>query len=225
MYILLRGDKMENIKENFLAKTFLWMFMGLFATGLISYFTYSSGLALNLLFEGAFGALCIVEVAVVLIFSLLFRKLPPNVVAALYFIYAIVNGVSLSVIFYAFEISSITMVFFGAAAVFGIFAFLGYKTNADLSKLGTICLGVLFVGILISIINLFLGNAMIDVIMDWVVLILFFGITAWDVQKLKSWQASGAIADEKLHIYGAMQIYLDFINIFLRILSRFGKRK
>ena len=76
------------------------------------------------------------------------------------------------------------------------------------------CLGVLLVGVILSIINLFIGNNVLNIILDWVMLIIFFGITAYDLQKLKMMQSSGAIADDKLHIYGAMEIYLDFINIF-----------
>ena len=122
-------EKIIDVENNFITKTFLWMFLGLFATGLISYFTYQSGLVYNLFYDGAFGILCIVEVVVVLLFSFLSRKLPASVVAILYFVYAIINGVSLSVIFYAFEMESIALVFFGSAALFGLFAFLGYKTN------------------------------------------------------------------------------------------------
>ena len=177
------------------------------------------------LLDGAFTVLCIVEVVVVLLFSFLFRKLPPGVVAILYFIYAIINGVSLSVIFYAFQMESIVLVFFSAAALFGVFAFLGYKTNADLTNIGTMCLGVLLVGVLLSIINLFIGNNLLNIILDWVMLIIFFGITAYDLQKLKMMQSSGAIADDKLHIYGAMEIYLDFINIFIKLLRLFGKER
>ncbi len=214
-----------NVKTNFVAKTFLWMFLGLFATGLIAFYTYTSGLMLNLLYGGAFEVLCIVELVVVLLFSFLSRKLPPSIVAVLYFAYAIINGVSMSVIFGAFEITSIAVVFLGAAALFGVFALVGYKTNIDLTKIGTICIGALLLGIILSIVNIFLGNGMLDIILNWVLIAVFFGITAYDIQQIKRMHESGAIADDKLHIYGAMNIYLDFINIFLRLLALFGKRK
>lgn len=214
-----------NINNNFIPKTFLWMFMGLLATALIAFYTYSSGLMLNLLYGGAFQVLCIIELVVVLLFSFLFRKLPSSIVAILYFVYAIINGVGMSVIFGAFQIESIAYVFLGSALLFGIFALIGYKTNIDLSKFGTICLGVIFVGVILSLVNLFIGNSMLNIILDWVLLIIFFGVTAYDLQQIKMMQQSGAISDDKLHIYGAMNIYLDFINIFLRILSLFGKRR
>ena len=84
---------------------------------------------------------------------------------------------------------------------------------------------VLIVGIILSIINIFIGNSMLDIILDWVILLVFFGITVYDMNKIKSLQYEEGINQEKLYIYGAMQLYLDFINIFLRILSIFGKRR
>lgn len=219
-----KDNVVEMKNTNFITKTFLWMFLGLFATGLIAYYTYASGMMANLLNGGAFQILCLVELVVVLVFSFLSRKLSANVVAILYFVYAIINGVSMSVIFGAFNIKSIAIVFFGSAALFGLFALIGYKTKADLSKVGTISLGVLFVGIILSIINIFLGNGILDIILNWVLLIVFFAVTAYDIQYIKKMQEAGAISNDKLHIYGAMNIYLDFINIFLRLLAIFGKR-
>lgn len=218
-------EKVIDVKNNFISKTFLWMFLGLFATGLISYFTYQSGLTENLFYSGTFSILCIIEVAVVLVFSFLFRKLSPGVVAILYFVYAIINGVGLSVIFYTFEIESIALVFFGTSALFGIFALLGYTTKLDLSKVGNICMGALVLGVILSIINLFIYNSILKIILDLGLLVVFFGVTAYDIQKIKMMQKEVENTDEKLHIYAAMEIYLDFINIFIRLLSLFGKRK
>lgn len=211
--------------KSYLPKTFLWMFMGLLATGIIAIFSYNTGLVASLLYDGLFEVVCIIELVVVIVFSLLSRKLSATAVGILYFVYAIINGISMSVIFAAFEIESIALVFIASAGLFAIFAFIGYKTNIDLTKIGNILLGVLFVGIIVSLINLFIGNSMIDIILDWVLLLVFFGVTAYDIQKIKNMQEQGLIQDDKLHIYGAMEIYLDFINIFLRLLSIFGKRR
>ena len=84
---------------------------------------------------------------------------------------------------------------------------------------------VLLALIVISVINIFIGADIIDTIIDWAVLIVFFGITAWDVQKIKMMQYGLNVPAEKIHIYGAMELYLDFINIFLRLLSLFGREK
>lgn len=206
------------------SKVFLWMFMGLFATGLISWFTYSQGLLDNMLTKNSFGIMLFVEVAVVIIFEIFFRKLPPVAVAVLFFVYAVINGITLSIIYYVYDISSIIYVLFASALIFGIFAFVGGVLKKDMTRIGTIFLWVLFAAIIISIINIFVGNAVIDTIIDWVVLVVFFGITAWDVQQIKMMLSTNSLPAEKAHIYGAMMLYLDFINIFLRLLSIFGKK-
>jgi len=209
-----------------LSKTFLWMFLGLLVTGIVAWYTFSSGLFLQILLSNmGWNMLLIAEIAVVLLFSFLFRKLPPTVVAILYFVYAIINGVTLSTIFVLFDMTSIYLCFFAAAAVFAAMAFLGYKTNADLGRFAPMLYGLLFAGIILTIINMFLGNSTMDIVISWVVLAVFFGITAYDVQRIKQLQYTDIIPEEKLHIYGAMEIYLDFINIFLRILTLFGKRR
>lgn len=209
-----------------LSKTFLWMFLGLLVTGIVAWYTYSSGLFLQILVSNmGFNILLIAEIAVVLIFSLMFKKLPPTVVAILYFVYAIINGVTLSTVFILFEMTSIYLCFFAAAIVFAAMAFWGYKTNADLGRVAPMLYGLLIAGIILTIINMFLGNTTMDIVISWVVLGVFFGITAYDIQRIKQLQYIDIIPEEKLHIYGAMEIYLDFINIFLRILTIFGKRK
>lgn len=211
------------VNNNVYSKTFLWMFLGLLATAVVSAFSYVTGFTIN--FIEFWPMLLIAEVVVVIVFSLLLKKLPPSVVGVLFFVYAILNGITLSTIFYVFELSSIVFIFFAAAAIFGICALYGKITNKDLSKIGTILLVTLLIGVIISIINLFIGNSMINIIIDWLILIAFFGITAWDMQKVRQFAESGQMSDDKVAIYCAMQLYLDFINIFLRLLQIFGSRK
>lgn len=208
-----------------ISKTFFWMFLGLLGTALISWYTYSSGLFIRLVAGGYWSLLLIVEVIVVILFSFLFRKVSPTVVGILYFIYAAINGVTLSTIFYTFELGSIVYLFLAAAVLFGVLAFIGYKTNADISKWHNILFAVLIIGLILSVVNLFVGNSMLDIGIDWLILITFFGITVYDMNKIKNLQYEDGIDQEKLYIYGAMELYLDFINIFLRILSLFGKRR
>ena len=211
------------VNNNVYSKTFLWMFLGLLATAVVSSFSYVTGFTIN--FIEFWPILLIAEVVVVIVFSLLLKKLPPGVVGVLFFVYAILNGITLSTIFYVFALSSIVFIFFAAAAIFGICALYGKITNKDLSKIGTILLVTLLIGVIISIINLFIGNSMIDIVIDWLILIVFFGITAWDMQKVRKFAESGQMSDDKVAIYCAMQLYLDFINIFLRLLQIFGSRK
>lgn len=211
--------------SNLIAKTFFWMFLGLLGSAIVAWYTYASGLFIDIIFKGYFNILLIAELVVVILFSWLFKKLPPTIVAILYFVYAMINGVSLAVIFVVFELSSIVFLFAASALLFGGMAFYGYKTKKDLGNWKTLLFGILIVGIILSVVNLFLGNSMLDVILDWVILFVFFGITAYDMNKIKQLQYEDGLDQSKLHIYGAMELYLDFINIFLRILSLFGKRR
>lgn len=215
----------EKNNFNLFPKVFLWMFMGLFATGIVSWFTYTSGLVETLATNFGFQLVAIIEIVVVIVFSLFFRKLPPIAASILFFIYAVVNGVSLSTIFYVFELGSIVITFFASAAIFGITGFFGYVTKSDLSKVWPMLYVTLIIGVIVSIINLFIGNTMLDIIITWILLFVFFGITAYDIQRIKKMSEMGYDTTEKLHIYGAMELYLDFINIFLKILRLFGKRK
>lgn len=215
----------EENGSNLIAKTFFWMFLGLLGSAIVAWYTYASGLFIDIIFKGYFNILLIAELVVVILFSWLFKKLPPTIVAILYFVYAMINGVSLAVIFVVFELSSIVFLFAASALLFGGMALYGYKTKKDLGNWKTLLFGILIVGIILSLVNLFLGNDMLDVILDWVILFVFFGITAYDMNKIKQLQYEEDLDQSKLHIYGAMELYLDFINIFLRILSIFGKRR
>lgn len=215
----------EENQNNLISKTFFWMFLGLLGSAVIAWYTYASGLYIDIIFKGYFNILLILELVVVILFSWLFRKLSPTIVGILYFLYSMINGVFLSVIFIVFELSSVVWLFIASAVLFGGMAFFGYKTNKDLSNWRTLLFGVLIIGLILSLINIFFGNSMLDIIIDWVILLVFFGITAYDMNQLKQLQYDEGLDKNKLHIYGAMQLYLDFVNIFLRVLALFGKRR
>ena len=214
-------DDMNNIA----IKVFFRMFLGLLATGLVALYTYKSGLYISMIFGGAYRLLAILEVGIVLLFSWLFRKLSPTVVTILFYSYAFINGLTLSVIFAIFEIESIFLAFFATALLFGVLALYGYYTKKDLTKFGTILTVTLIVGFIVSLINLFIGNSMLDIALDWVMLFVFCGLTIYDMKKIQNMSQIIEYNSEKLYIYGAMELYLDFINIFLRILSLFAKRR
>ena len=137
-----------------------------------------------------------------------------------------INGVTLSVVFVVYELSSIVSVFIISALVFGILGFIGYKTNRDLNSWGTYIIVFLIAGIVLSLLNLIVfRSSVLDIAIDWLILILFCGATIYDINKIIVLPESAFINQDKIHIYCAMQLYLDFINIFLRILSLFGKSK
>ncbi len=208
-----------------LSNTFFRMFLGLLASAVTAIFAYYSGLYIPLIMGNGFFYLGIAEIIVVLVFSLMFRKLSPTTVTVLFFAYAFLNGFTLSVIFAAFELTSIAYAFFGTATLFGVLSYLGHKTQKDISNWGTILIVALVIGLVLTLINLFIRNSTLDIALDWAVLAIFFGLTVYDTNKIKQMGESNFCDPEKLYVYGAMELYLDFINIFLRILSLFGKRK
>ena len=193
---------------------------------LLAWYTYASGLFIDIVLDGYFNILLILELVAVFVFSLLFRKLSPTLVGILYFVYAMLNGVTLSTVFAVYDLSSIIYLFVISAFTFGALGLIGYKTDKNLSSWRPYINVFLIAGILLSVINLFiLKSSGFDLILDWLILALFCGVTIYDINKIKLLQTEPDIDQEKIHIYCAMQLYLDFINIFLRILSIFGKKK
>ncbi len=213
------------ITSSLFARSFTWMFLGILATAIFAWITYSSGLALKMILSGSLYGLMIAEIVVVLVFSLAFKKLSSTVVGILFAAYSMINGFTLSIIFYAYEFNSIIYLFGVTAGIFGILALIGKNTERDLTSFGNLLSMFLLGGIVLSLINLLLKNTMLDIILDWFILAVFFGVTVYDVGRLKKAALFEDNYGDKLHIYFAMQLYLDFINIFLRILSRFGKRR
>lgn len=216
---------MENTDNKFFTKTFLWMFLGLLGTAIVATYTYYSGLCYKLALNNGFIVVSLIELVAVLIFSFLFKKMSPTVAAIVYFLYSFLNGVSLSSIFAAYNLESIAIIFVATSLVFGILAFIGFYTKKDLSNWRTILFVTLLVGIGVSILNLFLRNSTLYLFLSWAMLILFFGITIYDMNKLKQLSQDPEMDSEKIHIYGALELYLDFINIFIRLLYLFGKSR
>lgn len=213
-------------QNNFIFKTFVWMFAGLLVTAACAWITYASNLFWYFLYENTFTFLLIAEVVVVILFSFLFKKLPPIAVGVLFFAYAVLNGLTLSVVFALYQMSSIVILFLAGAALFGGFALYGYRCKSDLSHWGPMLMITLIVSVVLSLINIFLlKSSFMETVIDCAVLVLFFGITVYDMNRIKQFSMAALESDRKLYIYGAMQLYLDFINIFLRLLALFGKKK
>ena len=211
--------------NSILTNTFFRMFLGLLASAVTAIYTYYSDIYIYMVESGAYYAFAIFEIIIVILFTLFFKKASPKVVTIMFFGYAFLNGFTLSTIFYAYEITSIGYAFSATAAMFGILAYIGYKTDKDLSNWTTPLLVSLTVGVVLTFINLFMGNTILDIVLTWGMLFIFFGLTIYDTNMIKLMYDSEFCNDEKLYVYGAMDLYLDFINIFLNILSLFGKSK
>lgn len=206
-------------------KVFMWMFIGLLISFGTGYFVYSNpNMLYNIFSTSMYYVIIIAELLIVIFLSARIQKMNPLTAMISFVLYSIVTGLTLSIVFVMFEISSIIYIFLITAFIFLIFALLGYFTKIDLSKYSTIFLMGLLGIIIATIVNMFLNNGTFDIILSWIGVILFVGLVAYDIQKIKRY---GAIIDDqnKVAIIGALDLYLDFINIFLRLLSLFGKNK
>jgi FtsH-binding integral membrane protein len=157
----------------------------------------------------------------------LVEKLSGAALLALFLAFATIMGISLSFIFIAYTMSSITNVFFMTAMVFGLMAVAGYTTKTDLTKLGSILMIGLIGIIIASVINMFLGSSTMDYVISIIGVVVFTGLTAYDVQKLKRMGETvenGTEGAQKMALMGALSLYLDFINLFLMLLRLFGRR-
>jgi FtsH-binding integral membrane protein len=156
-----------------------------------------------------------------------FQRMSYPALIGLFVAYSIINGISFSTIFYVYNIGSISKVFLSTTALFAVMAIAGYTTKTDLTKLGSILI-IGLVGIVIaSLINMFMGSAQMDYIISILGVIIFTGLTAYDVQKIKrlGQDVNDATITSKLGIMGALTLYLDFINLFLFLLRLFGGKK
>lgn len=208
-----------------MSKTFLWMFIGLIVTFITGYIvSINENMITSVFGSPLFYILLILEFGLVIFFSARVHKMKPTTARICFILYSFVSGLTFSSIFLGFEIGSIIFVFLIAALVFAIFGALGYFTNIDLSKLSTILLMGLLAIIICMIVNIFLNNSTFDLIISIIALIIFFGYTAYDIQKIKRLYEAG-IDNDVVAINGAFELYLDFINIFIHLLQIIGDAK
>lgn len=204
-------------------KVFLWMALGL----LITFITgYTVSLFPNMLMNifGGIGylILAILEIIVVIYLATRIFKMAPNTAKATFLLYSFISGLTFSSIFITYEVASIIYVFLIASFLFAIMGILGYKTQIDLSKIGTYFLIGLIGIIIMYFINIFIGSNTLDLFLSALCIILFLGITAHDIQKIKRLDSLN-LPQDNLAIYGALELYLDFINIFIDLLRLFGR--
>ena len=234
-------DKIEYatiVGENkLLRNSFSWMALAMLLTAISALLFANMPELKSLLIEPTeFGFKPTIFAYIVMFAPLLFvlgisfglNKMSYPALIALFVAYSIVNGISFSFIFFIYNIGSITTVFLSTTALFAVMAIAGYTTKTDLTKMGSILMiGV--IGIVIaSLINMFMGSAQLDYLISIIGVVIFTGLTAYDVQKIKNLgqQTNGdSIISAKLGIMGALTLYLDFINLFLFLLRLFGGRK
>ena len=203
------------------------MTLGLLLTALTSLLIVNTPAALSLLFSSTatLWILFAVEIGLVIYLSARLDKLSTGAAAALFYLYSALNGVVLAPIFLVYTGSSIAMTFAITAGTFGAMTIFGYVTRQDLSKFGSILFMALIGLIICTVVNLFWGNSMMDLLISIAGVFIFVGLTAWDTQAIKRMCAeSDPSMIGKVATMGALSLYLDFINLFLYLLRFFGSR-
>lgn len=208
-------------------KVYLWMTLALVITGFTAFGIASNpGIAYAIVTNRLlFWGLVIAEFGLVIGISGAINKLSAVTATLLFVLYSIVNGATLSVIFMAYTMSSIASVFFITAGLFGVMAFIGYTTKTDLTSIGKILFMALIGIILATIVNLFVGSSILNMIVSYIGVVIFTGLTAYDSQKIKNMLYNADSMDEgmqKIALLGSLTLYLDFINLFLMLLRIFG---
>ena len=211
----------------FLAKVFNWMAVGLGLTGIIALITAETGLALSIASSPIFFILIIGELGLVFFLSARIEKIQAGTASMLFYGYAILNGLTLSVIFLAYTRTSIAGTFFITAGMFAAMAVYGTVTKRDLSGFGSFLMMGLVGIIIASIVNFFLHSSSLYWAISFIGVFIFTGLTAYDVQQIKNMGERGILeqgeeAIKKGSIMGALRLYLDFINLFLMLLRFFG---
>lgn len=226
----LTEDQIKIEQANFIAKVYGWMCAALVVTGLTAwYVAQTEELILALLSNKfLFYGLLIGEVLLVGYISKTLPTMDVMMAKALFFLYAMANGLTLSLIFVIFTASSIASSFFITAGTFAVMSIYGYFTKSDLTSMGRILMMGLIGLIIASIVNIFMQSTMMHWIISYVGVFIFTGLIAYDTQKIKEMNIignEGTDEDTKESLMGALTLYLDFINLFLYILRIFGDRK
>lgn len=220
-------------RQTLLATTFKlvygWMGAGLLLSGVVAWYTATSGLYQRVL-SGPGFMLCILgELALVFALSAAINKLSSGVACLLFLGYAALNGLTLSVVFIAYELALVERVFFITAGMFGGLAAWGTITKGNLASVGSVCGMALWGLIIASLVNMFMRSSGMDWIISFAGILIFSGLTMYDAQKIKQMAANESALDSstvhKLGILGALTLYLDFINLFMHILRYMGRRK
>ncbi len=217
--------------NSFVRSVYNWMGIGLALTGLIAYYIAGSETAIRIIFgnQMVFFGLIIGELALVFYLSARIQKIQASTATALFLLYSALNGATLSFVFLAYTKSSVASTFFVCAATFAACSVYGWVTKRDLTSLG----GFLFMGligiIIASVVNMFIKSSGMSMIISYIGVLVFVGLTAYDTQKIKSMALSqpadlDAGVVRKGAIIGALALYLDFINLFLMLLRILGNR-
>ena len=217
----------QSVQRKFLTKVYSWMSLALLLSGATALIVANSPVLLNLIFGNKIGfpILAIGEIILVWWLSASIRKISTMTASIAFLIYSVINGATLSSIFYAFSLNSIVIVFLVSALMFIGMSLYGVFSKSDIMSFGRY-FSMAIIGLIVaSVINIFLKSSGFSWIISILTVVIFTGLTAYDTRKmlLVSQQSDGSDMFQKASIIGALELYLDFINIFLALLRIFGK--
>ncbi|MBR5335612.1 MAG: Bax inhibitor-1/YccA family protein [Bacteroidaceae bacterium] len=220
----------KSIVNSVMKNVFALMTLALAATGAISYIVSNNIQIIKTIIENQplFWGLIIGELVLVIVLSAMINKISFTTALILFALYSVINGVTLAPLFIVFTAESIASAFFVTAGTFGAMAIFGYITKFDLSGIGKILIMALFGLIIASIVNIFLASSQMEMIINYAGVLIFTGLTAYDTQKIKNLVQDNINNENiipKLSVIGSLTLYLDFINLFIKLLQLMGKRK
>ena len=227
---LTKKEKIALEARRFITRVYAWMAVALVLSAASAFFAAITPAVYNFLWSGrhiGFYVLVAVEILLVVILSATLQKMPVGFAGFLFVLYSIVNGMTLSAIFLVFEIKSIYIVFLVSAGMFFAMSLYGRYTKQDLNSAGRYLMMAVFGLVILAVVNLLLKSSILQWIISLVTLVVFIGLTAYDTNKIvrASELADGSDVFKKAAIYGALELYLDFLNIFLSLLNLFGKKR
>ncbi len=223
---------------------YVWMALGLLVTTAVSFFTYSRlGAGLDLVnatsrelavrlapLQGPMIVALIAEIGLVIGLSWLMKRISPTVAAAMFLAYAALNGFTLTLVLINYTLSSVAGAFLTTTAMFGVMSVIGFTTSIDLTQYRSYFM-IGLIGLLIAmVVNIFVNSGPLGLIISLFGVVLFLALTAWDTQRIKNMAADPAVQADptmaaKLSIFGALMLYLDFVNLFLFIIRIMGRRR
>lgn len=222
--MMTKYNVMSRSDAGFMTGVFGWMFAGLIVTGATAFGVSAQPALLKTIYStGPLIALIVLELILVMVIGAAIKSIGKFGGACLFLLYSFLNGLTLSAIFAIYTLPSLALTFFVTAGTFGAMAIYGWVTKRDLSSLGSFFLMALLGLIFASIANIFLQSSGLDWIITCVGILVFVGLTAYDIQRIKELAVGGA--DDSMAILGALSLYLDFVNLFLYLLKLFGKKK
>lgn len=224
------SDSQRIEQQSFMSRVYAWMSAGLIVSAAVSVFVAFNPHVAKVIIDNrwVFYGILILQLAAVFTFVGILNKISSFQAGLLFLLYSLLTGMTLSVIFFVYTISSIVSIFFITATTFAFMSVYGYVTKRDLTGIGNILIMGLFCLILASVVNLFIRNNTADLVLSWIGVVIFVGLTAYDTQKIKNLNVlgnAGTDDDKKEAIDGALTLYLDFVNLFLELLRIFGKKR